>query len=98
MAKHNLKVKKTFSLPLSKKAKRQRKLVKDKAIVDFLLEHMKPVKINFSKIKIPSFLNSIENEKNDSTNSNIFQMEKIQNGSQIVGEALLNDLYDNVKK
>ena len=59
---------------------------------------MKPVKINFSKIKIPSFLNSIENEKNDSTNSNIFQMENIQNGSQIVGEALLNDLYDNVKK
>ena len=98
MAKHNLKVKKTFSLSLSKKAKRQRKLVKDKAIVDFLLEHMKPVKINFSKIKIPSFLNSIENEKNDSTNSNIFQMENIQNGSQIVGEALLNDLYDNVKK
>ena len=96
MAKYNLKVKKTFSL--SKKAKRQRKLVKDKAIVDFLLEHMKPVKINFSKIKIPSFLNSIENEKNDSTNSNIFQMENIQNGSQIVGEALLNDLYDNVKK
>ena len=56
MAKHNLKVK-TFSLSLSKKAKRSRKLVKDKAIVNFLLEHMKPVKINFSKIKIPSFLN-----------------------------------------
>ena len=93
MAKHNLKVKKTFSL--SKKAKRQRKLVKDKAIVDFLLEHMKPVKINFSKIKIPSFLNF---EKISSLNSNIFQMENIQIGSQIVGEALLNDLYDNVKK
>ena len=59
---------------------------------------MKPVKINFSKIKIPSFLNSIENEKNDSINTNIFQVENIQNGSQIVGEALLNDLYDNVKK
>ena len=95
MAKHNLKVKKTFSLSLSKKAKRQRKLVKDKAIVDFLLEHMKPVKINFSKIKIPSFLNF---EKNNSINSNIFQVENIKNGSQIVGEALLNDLYDNVKK
>ena len=93
MAKYNLKVKKTFSL--SKKAKSQRKLVKDKAIVDFLLEHMKPVKINFSKIKIPSFLNF---EKNSSINSNIFQMENIQIGSQIVGEALLNDLYDNVKK
>ena len=95
MAKHNLKVKKTFSFSLSKKAKRQRKLVKDKAIVDFLLEHMKPVKINFSKIKIPYFLNF---EKNNSINSNIFQMENIQIGSQIVGEALLNDLYDNVKK
>ena len=93
MAKHNLKVKKTFSL--SKKAKSQRKLVKDKAIVDFLLEHMKPVKINFSKIKIHSFLNF---EKISSINSNIFQMENIQIGSQIVGEALLNDLYDNVKK
>ena len=58
---------------------------------------MKPVKINFSKIKIPSFLNFIENEKKDSINSNIFQVENIQNGSQIVGEALLNDLYDNVK-
>ena len=56
---------------------------------------MKPVKINFSKIKIPSFLYF---EKNNSINSNIFQMENIQNGSQIVGEALLNDLYDNVKK
>ena len=61
MAKHNLKVKNIFSL--TKKAKRPIKLVKDKAIVNFLLEHMKPVKINFSKIKIPSFLNFIENEK-----------------------------------
>ena len=95
MAKYNLKVKKTFSL--SKKAKRQRKLVKDKAIVDFLLEHMKPVKINFSKIKIPSFLNSIENEKNDSTNSNIFQVENIQDGSPIEGISLFNNFYDNVK-
>ena len=53
-------VKAEFNL---KKAKRTRKFVKDKAIVNFLLEHMKPAKINFSKIKIPSFLNSIENEK-----------------------------------
>ena len=98
MAKHNLKVKKTFSFSLSKKAKRQRKLVKDKAIVDFLLEHMKPVKINFSKIKIPSFLNFIENEKKDSINSNIFQGEYIQEGSPIVGVTLLNEFYDNVKK
>ena len=44
-----------------KKAKRTRKFVKDKAIVNFLLEHMKPAKINFSKIKIPSFINFLEN-------------------------------------
>ena len=59
---------------------------------------MKPVKINFSKIKIPSFLNFIENEKKDSTNSNIFQAENIQEGSPIVGVTLLNEFYDNVKK
>ena len=44
-----------------KKAKRTRKFVKDKAIINFLLEHMKPAKINFSKIKIPSFINFLEN-------------------------------------
>ena len=98
MAKHNLKFKNIFSLSLSKKAIRPRKLVKDKAIVNFLLEHMKPVKINFSKIKIPSFLNFIENEKNDSTNSNIFQVKYIQDGSPIEGISLFNNFYDNVKK
>ena len=96
MAKHNLKLK-TFSLSLSKKAKRPRKLVKDKAIVNFLLEHMKPVKINFSKIKIPSFLNFTENEKKDSINSNISEEENIQDGSPIEGISLFNNFYDNVK-
>ena len=33
-----------------KKTKKQRKFIKDKAIVNFLLEHMKPAKIDFSKI------------------------------------------------
>ena len=81
----------------AKKAKRARKFVKDKAIVNFLLEHMKPAKINFSRIKIPSFLNFTENEKKDSINSNIFQVENIQDGSPIEGISL-NDFYDNVKK
>ena len=58
---------------------------------------MKPVKINFSKIKIPSFLNFTENEKNDSINSNIFQEENIQDGSPIEGISLFNNFYDNVK-
>ena len=59
---------------------------------------MKPVKINFSKIKIPSFINFIENEKKASINSNIFQAENIQDGSQIEGISLFNNFYDNVKK
>ena len=59
---------------------------------------MKPAKINFSKIKIPSFLNFIENDKKDSINSNIFQVENIQDGNPIEGVTSLNDFYDNVKK
>ena len=59
---------------------------------------MKPAKINFSRIKIPSFLNFIENEKKDSINSNIFQVENIQDGNPIEGVTSLNDFYDNVKK
>ena len=55
----------------NKGKKRARKFIKDKAIVDFLLEHMKPSKIDFSTIKIPSFLDYLESEgkKNNSNNS-----------------------------
>ena len=53
-----------------KKAKRKRKFIKDKSIVNFLLEHMKPAKIDFSKIKIPSFINFLENEEKESNMSN----------------------------
>ena len=55
----------------NKGKKRIKKFIKDKAIVDFLLEHMKPSKIDFSKIKIPSFLDYLESEgkKNNSNNS-----------------------------
>ena len=52
-----------------KKAKRTRKFVKDKAVVNFLLEHMKPAKINFSKIRVPSFINFLENEEKSSPDS-----------------------------
>ena len=56
---------------------------------------MKPIKINFSKIKIPSFINFIENEKKDSINSNIFKVENIQDGSPIEGISLFNNFDDN---
>ena len=71
-----------------KNGKRSKKILRDKAIVNFLLEHMKPVKIDFSKIKIPSFFNFLENEEN---NSNIFNDEKIFNESPKSGASLLNN-------
>ena len=48
------------------KPKRARKFVKDKATVNFLLEHLKPSKIDFSKIKMPSFLESFEEGEKES--------------------------------
>ena len=48
------------------KAKRARKFIKDKATVNFLLEHLKPSKIDFSKIKMPSFLESFEEGEKES--------------------------------
>ena len=74
-----------------KKEKRSKKLLKDKAIVNFLLEHMKPVKIDISKFKFPSFFNFLENEENNSNNSNIFNNEKIFNESPKSGASLLNN-------
>ena len=80
-----------------KKAKRTRKFVKDKAIVNFLLEHMKPAKINFSKIKIPSFINFLENEEKSPINSTIFQEQNAPEESLISGLSLLNTRLENEK-
>ena len=80
-----------------KKSKRTRKFVKDKAIVNFLLEHMKPAKINFSKIKIPSFINFLENEEKSSINSTIFQEQNAPDESLISGLSLLNTRLENEK-
>ena len=41
---------------MAKKIKRKIKLIKDKAIIKFLLAHMKPKKIIFPKLKMPSYL------------------------------------------
>ena len=80
-----------------KKAKRTRKFVKDKAIVNFLLEHMKPAKINFSKIKIPSFINFLENEEKSPIDSTIFQEQNAPDESLISGLSLLNTRLENEK-
>ena len=74
-----------------KKSKRKRKFIKDKAVINFLLEHMKPVKIDFSKIKIPSYLNFLENEEKKPISSNESNEEKIFKDIPTVGIPLLND-------
>ena len=80
-----------------KKAKRTRKFVKDKAIVNFLLEHMKPAKINFSKIKIPSFINFLENGEKSSFNSILPQEQNVFDGRVISGLCMLNIHLENEK-
>ena len=74
-----------------KKSKRKRKFIKDKAVINFLLEHMKPVKIDFSKIKIPSYLNFLENEEKKQISSNESNEKKIFKDIPTVGTPLLND-------
>ena len=87
-------VKPEFKLKKSKKA---RKIVKDKAIVDFLLEHLKPAKINFSKIRIPSFINFAENEEKYSINSTIFQDQKVSDEEVFSRMPLINTFLGNKK-
>ena len=59
---------------------------------------MKPAKINFSKIKIPSFINFLENEGNLSTNSTMFPEKKVSNESSILGLSLLNTFLERGKQ
>ena len=80
-----------------KKATRTRKFVKDKALVNFLLEHMKPAKINFSKIKIPSFINFLENGEKSSFNSILPQEQNVFDGRLISGLCMLNIHLENEK-
>ena len=80
-----------------KKSKKNRKIVKDKAIVDFLLEHLKPAKINFSKIRIPSFINFAENEEKYSINSIIFQDQKVSDEAVFSPMPLINTFLGSKK-
>ena len=51
---------------LKKKFKKKtNKYIKDKAIVDFILQHSEKENIDFSKIKIPSFSGCTSNEEDD---------------------------------
>ena len=79
----------------TKKIKRQTKLIKDKAIVNFLLDHMKPAKIKFPKLRIPSYLN-LENEENKEVVTN--PKDDNQNSDKVFSVApLLNFLLEEEK-
>ena len=79
----------------TKKIKRRTKLIKDKAIVNFLLDHMKPAKIKFPKLRIPSYLN-LENKENNEVETN--QKDDNQNFDKVFSFApLLNFLLEEEK-
>ena len=78
-----------------KKIKRRTKLIKDKAIVNFLLDHMKPAKIKFPKLMIPSYLN-LENKENNEVETN--PKDDNQNFDKVFSVApLLNFLLEEEK-
>ena len=79
----------------TKKVKRRTKLIKDKAIVNFLLDHMKPAKIKFPKLMIPSYLN-LENKENNEVETN--PKDDNQNFDKVFSVApLLNFLLEEEK-
>ena len=79
----------------TKKIKRRTKLIKDKAIVNFLLDHMKPAKIKFPKLRIPSYLN-LENKENNEVETN--PKDDNQNFDKVFSAApLLNFLLEEEK-
>ena len=45
------------------KHRKKKKILKDPAIVNFLLEHLKPSKVDFTKIKFPSYIKYLNNIK-----------------------------------
>ena len=51
---------------------------------------MKPVKIDFSKIKIPTFIDFLENEEKNSIFSNESNEQKIFKDIPTIGISLLN--------
>ena len=59
---------------------------------------MKPAKINFSKIKIPSFINFLENEEKSSSDSRGFGTNHKANNFTISGNSSLKIFFEDPKK
>ena len=76
-----------------------RKYIKDKCIVSFLLQHLKPQKIDFSKIKIPSFFESCNDsdEKNSISSNDTREPSHFQTPRQLpsFGLTMLDELEND---
>ena len=64
--------------------------IKDRAIIKFILEHSKKPKIDFSKIKIPSFMDITKNDflENQKENKNLFNSKNLimkEKGNKVSG-------------
>ena len=79
------------------KRKSSRKYIKDKSLTDFLLQHLKKEQIDFSKIKIPSFLDFIKNEEKEENKA--LKQSDSENGKRmpLFGFSLLNELLSDKK-
>ena len=77
-----------------KRTERKRKFIKDKAIINFLLEHMKPVKIDFSKIRFPSFSHFQEKEEKNNSDSNQSFLNKKSDNPKTLGSSSINFVHD----
>ena len=81
-----------------KRSERGKKVIKDKAIVNFLLEHMKPVKLDFYKIRVPSFTFFLENEKKNFYDLNNLKKKKKKDEIKFFKMSSKNFDFDDLKK
>ena len=86
-------------MPRKNKQIRKIKYIKDEAIVNFLLQHSESKKIDFSKIKIPSFFDDC-NDSNENTTTQS-ALEQVHNNEQkpkqlpVFGLNLFNELKND---
>ena len=89
---------------INKKSKA--KYIEDKCVANFILQHLRKEKIDFSKIKIPSFLDVMNNEEEESKSNKNNNLNKkseqpnIQKNNNIpkFGFSFLNELLQEKRE
>ena len=83
------------------KKKTKAKYIKDKCVANFILQHLRKEVIDFSKIKIPSFSEFVNNEEEESKsfqNNHLKSEEQKNNDLPKFGFSFLNELLDDKKE